>query len=318
MTALDPELAALAAFLPEEYVGAVTRIQPISMGLSGAGVYAVSSTRGELVLRVQPERFGATHWPQQLLILRRAAASGVAPALVHVDEAARAIVSRRVAGVPLPAALADPGQRGAAIASVVAQLRTLHALAAEGVEERDVFAYARGQHATQRARPGFPAWAAPLEPIFAAIAATLARDPRRVVSHNDMNPGNILWDGTRAWLVDWEVAGLAHPFYDLAVLAMFLQLDDAAANGLLAQQEQRPLVDGEAATLAALRRLAALFCGLTFVGLVPDLSLLPASAPTLTECYAGLRAGKLDLQDARGQGAFALALLQVGTAGRSG
>ena len=318
MSALIPEFAAIAALLPEEHVGTVTAIQPISMGASGAGVYAVSTTRGELVLRVHPEGGDASHWTQQLSVLRRAAERGVAPALVYVDEAARAIVSTRVegvAGMPLAAALADPGQRGAVLASVVDQLRALHALDPAGVEERDPLAYARGQHATQRARPGFPAWAAALDPIFDAIEGTLARDPRRVVSHNDLNPGNILWDGARAWLVDWAVAGLAHPFYDLAVLAMFLQLDDATAHGLLAQYEQRPIVDGARATFAALRRLAALLCGLTFASLVPDLGLLPASAPTLAAFYAEMRAGTLDLQDPRGRGAFALALLHLGTGG---
>ena len=315
MSALAPEFAAIAHLLPEEHVGTVIAIKQISMGLSGAGVYAVDSTRGEMVLRVQPERGDAARWTQQLLVLRRAAERGVAPALVHVDESARAIVSMRVAGVPLAAALADPRQRGAAIASVVAQLRALHELDVAGVEEADPLGYGRGQHAAQRARPGFPAWAAALDPIFDAIEVTLARDPRRVLSHNDLNPGNVLWDGARAWLVDWEVAALAHPFYDLAVLAMFLQLDDAAAHGLLAQQEQRPIDDGARAIFAALRRLAALLVGLIFASLVPDLRLLPASAPTLSSCYAEMRAGTLDLQDPRGRGAFALALLQVGTGG---
>lgn len=57
----------------------------------------------------------------------------------------------------------------------------------------------------------------------------------------------------------------------------------------------------------------ALLCGLTFASMVPDLALLPASAPTLSAFYADLRAGRLDLQDPRGRGAFALALLRIGT-----
>jgi aminoglycoside phosphotransferase (APT) family kinase protein len=317
MSAPVSELAAIAHLLPEEHVGTVTAVQPISVGLSGAGVYAVSSGRGELVLRVSAESADASLWTQQLRVLRRAAERGVAPAILHVDAAARAIVSARVQGMPLAAVLADPGRRDAAIASVLVQLRALHTIDAAGVEERDALAYARDAHAAQRARPGFPAWAAELEPIFDAIEATLARDPRRVVSHNDLNPGNVLWDGARVWLVDWEVAGLAHPFHDLATLAMFLQLGDAAARGLLALLEQRPIDDGAWATFAALRRLVALLCGLVFASMVPDLRLLPASAPTLAAFYTELRAGTLDLQDPRGRAAFALALLQLGTAGGS-
>jgi thiamine kinase-like enzyme len=307
-----PEFAAVAHLLPEERVGKISAIQPISMGLSGAAVYAVTSTRGELVLRVHRPGAEASHWLQQVRVLRRAADHGVAPPIVHVDEAARAIVSERVAGAPLPAVLADPERRRPAIAGVVAQLRTLHALDPDGVEVRDPVAYVRDGYAAQRVRPGYPGWADGLEPLIASLEATLARDPRRVLSHNDLNPGNLLWDGTRAWLVDWEVAGLNHPFYDLATFAMFLQLDDAVVGKLLVQQEQRPVDDEARATFAALRRLVALLCGLTFLRLVPDLDVLPASAPTLMEFYAALRAGRLDLQEARGQGAFALALLRLG------
>ncbi len=313
MSAPASGLAAIAHLLPEERVGTVTAVQPISMGLSGASVYAVTSTRGELVLRVNAERGDPSLWRQQLTILRRVSGAGVAPAIVHVDEAARAIVSVRVAGAPLPAALADPAQRGPAVGSLVAQLRALHALDATGLDERDPLAHARKEHAEQRVRPGFPAWAAALDPIFGAIEAALARDPRRVLSHNDLNPGNVLWDGARAWLVDWEVAGLTHPFYDLAVFAMFLQLEVTVAHGLLAQVVDRPVDADERATFAALRQLAALLCGLLFASMVPDLALLPARAPTLAEFYAELRAGTLGLQDPRGQAAFALALLRVGT-----
>ncbi len=89
MSAEPSALAAVAHLLPEEQVGRVTAVEPISMGLSGAGVYAVSSARGELVLRVNAERGDATLWTQQLRVLRRAAARGVAPPLVHVDESPR-------------------------------------------------------------------------------------------------------------------------------------------------------------------------------------------------------------------------------------
>jgi aminoglycoside phosphotransferase (APT) family kinase protein len=299
----------IAHLLPEEVVGRVTAVQPISMGLSGAAVYAVSSARGELVLRVHAD---PATWERLLLVLRRTAAGAVAPPLVHVDEAARAVVSVRVAGAPLTVALADPAQRGAVIAGAVAQLRALHALDATGLAASDPVDFARAQHAAQRARPGFPVWAAGIEPILDEVGERLARDPRRVLSHNDPNPGNILWDGARAWLVDWEVAGPGHPFYDLAVLAMFLQLDDATAAGLLGLQEQRRPDEDELATLAALRRVAALLCGLVFMSLVPDLALLPASPPALSEVYAEMRAGRLDLQDPRGRAAFATALLSLG------
>jgi nucleoside-diphosphate-sugar epimerase/aminoglycoside phosphotransferase (APT) family kinase protein len=302
--------ASVARYLPEELTGEIEAVCFLSSGLSGAGVYGVTTARGELVLRVQPEH-GHGDWAQQLLVMQRAAERGVAPAILHVDREARAVVSARVAGAPLGAALGDPAQRGPAIASVVAQLRALHAIDPAGVGERDPIAWARTLHQAERGRPGFPAWARGLDPVIAAAAATLARDRRRVVSHNDLNPGNVMWDGARAWLVDWEVAGLAHPYYDLAAMAMFLRLDDAAALGLLAQQEGRAIDAGERADFAGLRRLAAVLCGLTLMGLVPDLAALPEPAPTLVEFYGELRAGRVDLDAPGGRGAFALALLRL-------
>src|SRR5205823_3331421 len=34
--------------------------------------------------------------------------------------------------------------------------------------------------------------------------------------HNDLLAANILDDGRRIWLVDWEYAGVGHPLFDLA------------------------------------------------------------------------------------------------------
>lgn len=303
-----PEIAHL---LPEARVGTVRAAQPMSLGLSGVAVYAVNTTRGYFVLRVS-SRADPSQWQQQLTVLRRAADRGIAPTIVHVDEDARAIVSVCVPGVPLPAALVEPVQRGLALASVVAQLRTLHGIDATGVVERDSVALGRALYAAQRARHGFPAWATALHALFDEVETALARDRRRAASHNDLNPGNVIWDGTRAWLVDWEVAGLSHPFYDLAALALFIRLDDAAAHALLEQQEEQPLGDEARATFTSLRRLAAILCFLVFGSTVPDLDVLPSSPPTLADFYAQLRAGAINLADPRHRGAFALALLQEG------
>ena len=34
--------------------------------------------------------------------------------------------------------------------------------------------------------------------------------------HNDLLPANVLDDGRRVWIVDWEYAGMGHPLFDLA------------------------------------------------------------------------------------------------------
>jgi aminoglycoside phosphotransferase (APT) family kinase protein len=314
-----PDLAAFLPFLPEDRVGVVERFEPITVGLSGAGVYAVTTSRGEYVLRVQGRQAGDKSFPQQLRIVRRAADSGVAPAVVHSDEAARALVSVRVPGVPVATALADPEQRELVFESVVGCLRTVHALDPSDVAERDPVSHAHAAWEAGRDRAGFPAWAMSLMPAFEAIASALERDARRVVSHNDVNPVNVLWDGMRAWLVDWEVAGLGHPYYDLAAFAVFLRLGDDVALELCARHDGAPLDEGSRASFRALRQLVGLLGGLTFLTLVEDLGVRPAptlaDAPSLGDCYRAMRRGELDIKSASGQASFGLALLKEGIAG---
>ena len=307
---------ALQRFFPSERFGELTSVTPIRLGLSGAGVYAATTEAGEYVLRLQGRGTDDSFWAQHLLILRRAAEMEVAPRIVHVDDGARAIVSSRIAGVPLPAVLADPAVRMRAISDVVSRLRALHTIERAGVGERDAAQYAREVWEIQRRRDGFPAWAADLRSAFDELDALLARDTRRVVSHNDVNPGNVLWDGERTWLVDWEVAGLGHPYYDLAAFVTFLGLDAEQANGLLRLQEESPLDEKAFATLAALRQLVALAIGNVFLSLTPDLGTVPRAreeAPTLAEVRAGMRSGSVDLQTSRGQAMMGLAFLRIAT-----
>lgn len=316
MSAPSVDQRDLQRFLPEHVVGEVRSITPVRLGLSGAGVYAITSANGEYVLRVQGTGADDSFWAQHVLILRRAAEHGVAPPVVHVDDAARAVVSARISGLPLPAVLADPAKRETAIADLIARLRVLHALDASGIVERNPAAYARSVWQVQLLRPGFPAWAADTGSVFDKLDALLAGDRRRVVSHNDVNPGNVLWDGTRSWLVDWEIAGLGHPYYDLAAFVTFLGLDPERGYGLLALQEEAPLDDMARAMFAALRRLVALAVGYVFLSLMPDLSTVAPptleAAPVLADVRAAMRAGELDLQTPQGQRMLGLAFLRIG------
>lgn len=314
----DPQLLRL---LPEELVGTVERIAPVSQGLSGAGVYAITTSSGQHVLRIQPRSTDPTTFAEQLRIIRCAAAAGIAPDIVHVDEGEFAVVSLRVPARPIGEALADPTQRGAFLGSIVERLRSLHAIDPAGLTERDPLAYARASWQDARERPGFPAWAAALAPTFAGIAAVLDRDPRRVLCHNDLNPSNVLWDGSRTWLIDWEMAGVGHPYYDVAVLALFLRMTEESALELVTAHDGMPPDERSRASLTALRQLAGLLTGLTFLGLVGDLTRYPApqhdACPSLDSCYQAMRTGELDLQEPQGQWSMGIALLAegVGAAG---
>ena len=66
-----------------------------------------------------------------------------------------------------------------------------------------------------------------------ATAAELERDVgpiSMVYAHNDLLPGNLIDDGSRLWLIDWDYAGFNSPLFDLANLA--------SNNGLTPDQEE--------------------------------------------------------------------------------
>jgi aminoglycoside phosphotransferase len=306
----------LLAFLPEELVGVVQNITPINEGLSGAGVYAVATSRGAYVLRLPPPELAGDEFAQQLRVMRRAAEAEIAPALVHVDEAARAVVSVRIQGMPISAALANPTDRPRVLGSVIEQLRRLHALDTTGITRQEPLPYAQKIWAAQRVRPGFPVWAGDLAHIFGAIAPVLAADPRLTLNHNDMNPGNVMWDGERAWLIDWEACGLGHPYFDLACLALFLRLDEATAFALAERHDGAPLTDASRASFRAMLKLSGLLCGLNILGAATDLSGGTVAsideAPTLAACYEGMFSGRVPLQSQAGLLAFGQALLALG------
>jgi aminoglycoside phosphotransferase (APT) family kinase protein len=303
----------LAPYLPPDRFGAIRDVTPIQLGLSGAAVYAVTTDSGSYVLRHTPS-LDAAKWAQEIAILRLVSDHGISPRLEHVDDDGRVTVSARIVAPPPGAVFGNPEVRPRALASLVETLAMLHALPLHDAPTADPLREARRMWREQSARDGFPAWVLPLGDEIERCARVLEPDERRVLSHNDMNPGNILWDGERVWLVDWTASGATHPYNDIAELAMFLSLRDDVALALLAAQEQSEITPAQAETFRALQLLARIFFGTIFMSLAPDLTTVVPTraedAPTLTQFYGMLGTGALKLQSAEGQAMFGSALFR--------
>jgi aminoglycoside phosphotransferase (APT) family kinase protein len=305
--------------LPVDLRGPATTITPVAAGLSGAGVYRVEHDGRAFVLKVAGEGEDAGDWRTALEIQRLAADAGVAPRIVHVDEARRAVVTVFVADRSFPALYLDPGTRAAALTLLGRTVRRIHALPLPaGARVRDPRAFLTQLSAGVRA-PGFvlPAFAA------AAIDRVLAEDPAPVrdapvLGHNDLNPTNFIYDGERLLVLDWAAAGPMDAFYDLAVLAVFLRMDEATCLTLLAAY------DDAGAPATALpdrftyhRRLAAALAGTMQLFIARRMKHAGATGAetldttlSLGEFYQRMRAGELKVGTPDGQWAFGLALLK--------
>jgi thiamine kinase-like enzyme len=88
-----------------------------------------------------------------------------------------------------------------------------------------------------------------------AVAVPL-RDPRPC--HNDLLASNIIraLGGGELLLIDWEYAGMGHPYFDLGNLSVNNDFDEPADERLLHAYHGAPPSDAQRATLALMRILS--------------------------------------------------------------
>ena len=129
---------------------------------------------------------------------------------------------------------------------------------------------------------------------------------KKVISHNALHLGNVLYDKDRFWFIDWEIAGLSHPFYDLAYFANFQLLSKEAGKKLLAIYLERQVTDEEFRDLNILRKITFGFTASTMLDEVTsfhaDLKISRKEEETrlsLKDFFAALSLGKIDLTDER-------------------
>ena len=149
----------------------------------------------------------------------------------------------------------------------------------------------------------------------------LAEDPppnprAPVLGHNDLNPTNFIYDGERLLVLDWAAAGPMDAFYDLAVLSVFLRMDEATCLGLLSAYDGAP-ASVLPQRFVYSRRLAAALAGTMQLFIARQMKHPGAtgaetldSTPSLGEFYQRMRTGELKVGTADGQWAFGLALLK--------
>lgn len=307
-------------YLPQDLRGPTTTITRIAAGLSGAGVYRVDAAGQSFVLKVAAETESAADWHRTIHIQRLAADAGLAPRVVHVDASRRAVLTAFVADRLLMAFYLDPRTRDAALTQLARTVRRIHALplptdpaAAPTRDPREVLTLVWGDFLAGFSLPGF---------ARDAVQRVLAEDPRAservlVLSHNDLNPTNLIYDGESILALDWATSGPMDVFYDLAVLAVFMRMDDDTCLRLLSAYDDRPCVALPDRFLYT-RRLAAALVGAFQLHLARQMKhpgatgaeTLEATLP-LAEFYQRLRAGTLTIGTAEGQWAFGLAMLKA-------
>jgi aminoglycoside phosphotransferase (APT) family kinase protein len=132
------------------------------------------------------------------------------------------------------------------------------------------------------------------------VAAYPRHDPDMVSSHNDVfKPDNILFDGHRVWLVDWEAAFLNDRYADLAVVANLVVTNDAEERVYLQEYFGQPPDRYQLARFFLMQQVAHIFYAMVFLllGSSGRQLNLGENAPGFRDFHRRMWAGEVDLAD---------------------
>lgn len=309
----------LASCLPADLQGPDTTITRMAAGLSGAGVYRVEANGQTFVLKISNANDALDGWRHKLYVQQLAADAGLAPRIIHVDEEQRAIMSAFVVDKSFPVFFGTPDTREKALVQLGQTVRRVHELPlrlkGEVKSPREFIAPLWTDLVANFALPAFVK-----DTVSRVLAETLPAGERPLVlSHNDINPTNLVYDGENILLLDWETAGPNDPFFDLAAVSVFFRMDEETCRKLLAAYDGEP-VSNLPARFVYSQRLVAAMCGTIFLtlarygghtGATGDETL--DSTPSLFDFYQQLRVGAVNPATADGQWYFGLALIKAST-----
>ena len=210
-------------------------IEPITTGLTNRNFRVTLPDGTTWVIRLPGERTEVLGIDRagEAAAAARADELGVGPPVLGALPGVGTLVTRFVAGHHL-----EPDAFASRFDAVIPLIRRFHdsgPITGRFPVFRIVEAHARDAAALGVPVPRvYEALRSDIARIEHALAAALVPD---APCHNDLLPANVLFgddgDGERAWLLDWEYAGMNDPWFDLGNLAANAALDDDGERRLV-------------------------------------------------------------------------------------
>jgi aminoglycoside phosphotransferase (APT) family kinase protein len=283
--------AALSAAFGSAPIGAIA---PVPGGASGAAAFRVEVGGRRYLLRIEGAPSPLRN-PHQYLSMRIAAEAGIAPRIHTINEASRVAVMDFIDEQPLQNYPGGAHALAQALGELLARVQATPPFP-RFVEYPDIVA----RLWAHVCRTGLfaPGVLDTHTEHLARIRETYVWDPENSVSsHNDPLPRNILFDGKRLWLIDWESAYRNDPLVDVAIMldnfATSPELEDVLLRAWLGPAPDETL-HGRLAPVRALTRLyyagVLLSASAAAARAAPDTDL---SAPTLDAFQQAIRDGRL-------------------------
>ena len=276
--------ALFAAFGVNEYA----EIYPLTGGLSTALAFKIVVKKNPYLLKIMRTQVisDPTH---EFACMQTAAEASIAPCVWYANVEDRVLITDFVEAKPLPDNI---------LPLIVPALRTLHSLphfpktvnyfdAVNGFIRRFQTAQILPASATEE-----------LFRLYTDVQKIYPRHADLVASHNDLKPQNMLFDGSRVLLVDWESAFLNDRYVDLAIVANFFVKDEAQEESYLMAYFGEPAGAYRRARFYLVRQAVSLFYATLLLleasrsGLTIDAE---SSAPGFREFHQDLILDKVDM-----------------------
>ena len=287
----EPKHDVVLAALQSAFDGrAIESAEIITGGASGALPVRLVVAGKSYLLRLEGPRRVMRN-PHQYTCMRIAAEAGAAPALHYVDDGEGIAIIDFVAQQPLHEYPGGAVELMRALSRLARTLQDATPFPAYGdylVLVRRLLA-----HLETRFAPGLlEAHHECLERLCEGVPWDVST---HVSSHNDPNPRNILFDGKRLWLVDWETAYRNDPYVDMAILVDNFAPTPELEQAFLSSWPRAPLSAEQVTRFHAIKALTRLY----YAGLLIALSgasntlITDLVAPTPHEFQASIVRGEL-------------------------
>jgi hypothetical protein len=269
----------------------LTSLQPVTGGASGALTYRAVVADRPYLLRIETARDVFRNPQRGYACMQTASEAGIAPPLRHVDPIAGVAIMDFLPQRPL---VEYPAGR----TGLLRDLATLIARLQSTVLFPPLIDYPTmlERMLAMLVRSGLfsPGLLDPHVEAFEQIRQVYPwSESAPVSSHNDPNPGNILYDGDRLWMIDWEIAFRNDPFVDVAIVADNFAKTPELEDVLLTAWLGHAPKPADRARLVLMRQLTRLFYGClmlsTSIGRHVQETQLPALSPSEYEALIAQR-----------------------------
>lgn len=291
----------------------VEDISLLTGGLSTALVYKITLGNRNYLLRLVMSVDTLNDPVRQYLCMGLAAEAGIAPKVYYTSNEDGLAITDFIDARPLGNAFSTPSELLSALAGVI---RAIHALPlfpplVDFLDGVDMFIQ---QFKTSGMFP---------ETItaecFERYAEIRKHYPRHemgaVSSHNDLNPNNILFDGKKIWIVDWEAAFRNDKYVDLAIIAKSFAADPKKEDHLLQSYFSRTPTGYERACFFIMKQVCSMYYAMVMLNLAtaskPADYLHDANMniPELADFYSDLTQKKIALETYEGKLLYGKTLL---------